>query len=55
LASILGIAVTVLQIYNVISLQTFWPFFAMIVTWLWLGMIQFVLLVTARHDSESKQ
>jgi hypothetical protein len=49
-ASILGVAVTVLQIYNVIRLQTFWPFFAMIAAWLSLGMIQFVLLVTARHD-----
>jgi hypothetical protein len=49
-ASTLGIAVTVLQIYNVIRLQTFWPFFAMIATWLSLAMVQFVLLVTARRD-----
>lgn len=50
-ASVFGIAATVLQLYNVISLQTFWPFFAMIGTWLFLAMIQFVLLVTARHES----
>ena len=44
----LGIAATILQIYNIIWSQTFWPFFAMIATWLCLAMIQFVLLVTAR-------
>ncbi len=43
----LGIAATVLQIYNVITAQTFWPFFAMIATLLCLAMVQFVLLVTA--------
>jgi len=43
----LGIGATVFQIYNVISAQTFWPFFAMIATWLCLAMVQFVLLVTA--------
>jgi hypothetical protein len=49
-ASVAGIAATLLQLYNVIRLQTFWPFFAMIATWLCLAMIQFVLLVTARHE-----
>ena len=49
-ASVLGIAATVLQIYNVIKVQAFWPFFAMIATWLALAMVQFVLLVTAKHD-----
>lgn len=49
-SGLLAIAVTLLQLYNVIRLQTFWPFFATIATWLSLGMIQFVLLVTARHD-----
>ena len=49
-SGLVAIAATLLQIYNVISLQTFWPFFAMISAWLSLGMIQFVLLVTARHD-----
>ena len=49
-SGLLSVAVTILQIYNVIRLQTFWPFFAMVGTWLWLAMIQFVLLVTARHD-----
>jgi hypothetical protein len=52
-AAILGIAATVLQIYNVIRLQTFWPFFAMIATWLGLAMVQFVLLVTAPPPPES--
>ena len=50
-ASILGIAATVLQIYNVISLQTFWPFFAIIATWISLAMVQFILLVAAGHDT----
>lgn len=49
-SAVLGTAVTVLQIYNVIRLQTFWPFLAMIATWLCLGIVQFVLLVTAKHD-----
>ncbi|SRR5438552_11695274 len=52
-ASLLGIGATLLQLYNVIRLQTFWPFFAMIATWLCLAMVQFVLLVTARHKRES--
>ena len=43
----LGIAATLLQLYNVINAQTFWPFFAMIATWLYLAMVQFILLVTA--------
>jgi small-conductance mechanosensitive channel len=45
-----GIAATLLQLYNVIRLQTFWPFFAMIATWLCLAMVQFILLVTAPHE-----
>jgi hypothetical protein len=49
-SGLFGIAATLLQLYNVIRLQTFWPFFAAIATWLWLAMIQFVLLVTAGHD-----
>jgi hypothetical protein len=52
-SGIIGIAATLLQLYNVIKLQTFWPFFAILATWLWLAMIQFVLLVTARHEPES--
>ena len=51
--SLLGIAATLLQLYNVITLQTFWPFFAAITTLLALAMIQFVLLVTARDDAKS--
>jgi hypothetical protein len=49
----LGVAATLLQLYNVITLQTFWPFFAILATWLWLAMIQFVLLVTAAHHHEA--
>lgn len=46
---LLGVAATLLQLYNVIRLQTFWPFFAGIATWLWLATVQFVLLVTSAH------
>src|SRR4051794_174338 len=49
-SGVLGVAATLLQLYNVIELQTFWPFFAILATWLWLAMVQFVLLVTAGHD-----
>jgi hypothetical protein len=52
---LLGIAAILLQLYNVIRLQTFWPFFAAIATWLLLAMIQFILLVTAAHRSESQK
>lgn len=45
-------AVILLQLYNAISLKTFWPFFAMIATQLALGMLQFVLLVVADHDQD---
>lgn len=54
-ASLLGIGATLLQLYNVIRLQTFWPFFAMIATWLTLAMVQFVLLVTAPHQPETEK
>ena len=49
--ALVGVGVTLLQLYNVIRLQTFWPFFAIIGTWLCLAMVQFVLLVTARHQA----
>jgi hypothetical protein len=52
-SGLLGIASTLLQLYNVISLQTFWPFFAAIAVWLWLAMIQFVLVVTVQHQHGS--
>jgi hypothetical protein len=52
-SGLVGLAATLLQLYNAISLQTFWPFFAGIATWLWLAMIQFVLLVTAAHKQSS--
>jgi hypothetical protein len=53
-SGLFGIAATLLQLYNVIRLQTFWPFFAAIATWLWLAMVQFVLVVTVQHESESR-
>ena len=52
-SGLIGVAATLLQLYNVITLKTFWPFFASIATWLWLAMIQFVLVVTARQEPES--
>ena|SRR5437764_4642006 len=52
-SGLFGIAATLLQLYNVIRLQTFWPFFAVIATWLCLAMIQFVLLVTAVEKTRS--
>ena len=51
-ASCLGIGATLLQLYNVISLQTFWPFFVAIATFLVLGMLQFVLLVLAGQETK---
>src|SRR5205807_1973327 len=44
-SSVVGIAVTLLQLYNAIALKTFWPFFAAIATLLVLGMLQFIRLV----------
>ena len=52
-SGVIGVVATLLQLYNVIRLQTFWPFLAVISTWLWLAMVQFVLLVIARHEPES--
>ena len=49
-ASVLGIAVMLLQLYNAITLKTFWPFFAAIAALLVLGMLQFVRLVMVGHD-----
>lgn len=51
-SSVIGIAVTLLQLYNVISLKKFWPFFAAIATLLILAMLQFVRLVVAGHESK---
>ena len=48
-----ALAVTLLQLYNVIRLQSFWPFFVAIATLLLFAMLQFILLVTTSHDSES--
>ena len=47
------IAVTLFQLYNIIRLQTFWPFFAAIATFLVLAMLQFILLVTIHDDAKS--
>ena len=52
-SGVIGAVATLLQLYNVISLQTFWPFLACIATWLWLAMIQFILLVIAAHHQNS--
>lgn len=49
----LGTGAMLLQMYNVIIAQTFWPLFAMIATWLCLAMVQFVLLVTAPPSQHS--
>jgi hypothetical protein len=48
-SSVVGIAVTLLQLYNAIALKMFWPFFAAIATLLVLAMLQFILLVLATH------
>jgi len=50
--SLMGAVITLLQIYNAISLKTFWPFFAAIAGQLLLGIMQFVLLVVADHKSK---
>jgi hypothetical protein len=50
---VVGIAVTLLQLYNAVALKTFWPFFTAIATLLLLAMLQFILLVTAGHDAKS--
>jgi hypothetical protein len=52
-SSVVGVAVTLLQLYNAIVLKTFWPFFTAIATLLLLAMLQFILLVTAGHGAES--
>jgi hypothetical protein len=49
-SSVVGVVVTLLQLYNAIALKTFWPFFAAVATLLLLAMLQFVLLVAARED-----
>jgi hypothetical protein len=53
IVALIGAAVTLLQLYNVITLQVFWPFFAFIATLLLAAMLQFILLVTAAHHPES--
>jgi hypothetical protein len=42
-----GTAISLLQLYNVTTLNAFWPFFAAIVTLLLAAMVQFVRLVLA--------
>jgi hypothetical protein len=53
IGSLFAIGATLLQLYNVITLQTFWPFFAAIATLLVLAMLQFILLVTVHDDVKS--
>jgi hypothetical protein len=43
--AIVGIAATLLQIYNVVVLNAFWAFFATIVVHLVAGILQFVRLI----------
>ena len=50
-ASFMGSASILLQLYNFISLQTFWPFFVAIATMLLLAMVQFILLVLAVEET----
>ena len=52
-SSLVGVTVTLLQLYNAIALKTFWPFFTAVATLLLLAMLQFILLVTAGHDAKS--
>ena len=49
-SSVVGIGATLLQLYNAITLKTFWPFFTAIAALLLLAMLQFILLVAAGHD-----
>jgi len=51
--SLVAIMVTLLQLYNVIALQAFWPFFVAIATLLLFAMLQFILLVAVHHDARS--
>ena len=44
-SSAIGSAVTLLQLYNAIMLNAFWPFFAAIAVLLMIAMLQFVRLV----------
>jgi hypothetical protein len=44
-SGLIGTAVTLLQLYNVIVLAAFWPFFAAIAVLLIIAMVQFVRLV----------
>ena len=43
--SILGIAILLLQVYNLIALNVFWAFFAVIIVQLLTGAVQFVRLI----------
>jgi hypothetical protein len=52
--SLVGVVVTLLQLYNVIRLWTFWPFFVSVATLLFFAMLQFVLLVISGHESASQ-
>lgn len=51
--SVFASAVTLLQLYNVIRLQTSGRFFAAIATLLVLAMLQFILLVAIHDDAKS--
>ena len=46
--SIIGLATCVLQIANLAVLQTFWPFFALIVVGMLMALLQFARLILTR-------
>jgi len=48
----MGVVSLLLQVYNVTSLNLFWPFFLSIVTHLVAGMLQFVRMVMLHPDKE---
>jgi len=50
---LVGTVVTFLQLYNVISLKAFWPFFTAVATLLLAAMLQFILLVSSGQDAKS--
>jgi hypothetical protein len=50
---LVGTVVTLLQLYNVISLEAFWPFFTAVATLLLAAMLQFILLVSSGQDAKS--
>jgi|SRR6266568_1153660 len=50
---LIAVAVTLLQLYNVVRLQIFWPFFVAVATLLLFAMLQFILLVSIHDHAQS--